>query len=602
MEEVDKIIIHSLRQVGCDIEDIESLKQFSTDMVIESAVRCLDVIQPGLGLPHTLPPNMSARFRLGASIAQACADLGYPGEIGYQTFLYSSEADVRRVFMFLIEKLPKETEKTIVGPAGGAALLEQKVAEELRRQLSAPWLPSYCKLHGMRWRSDGSWSQEGCSSCHPFISVGSLEFPDLNISKASQNYFSLHSLPITEQVEIKGQLLPSVIVTNAKLLLGEHLASSSSKWMANVKDSIARDIKTSEQTPTSKVESTQVEPKALKSKVISSEILPGVKNEVQIENSKANVADIQKHKEDALDQVRLESEDLRTQIETLQIEVKKLGAKLNQLSEERSVEERLVHEQEEKLVVKEHTYALLPQAEENLNKLQTLVDNSAQRLVGLAAQWEKHRAPLLTKYREARQRNSSRASESQKQIDSVRALRDKVRELTEEVRGKESLHTQLLADYERISKDTNTVSRSAYTRRIMEIIGNIRKQRDEIAKVLGDTRELQKEINTLSGQLERSFTVADELIFRDAKKDEVSRKAYKLLATIHSDCSELVQMVEETGATVRQIRDLEEQIESESAKNVAANLERVSADLKQMKQENTVLTVQLKNKTQGNAV
>lgn len=47
--------------------------------------------------------------------------------------------------------------------------------------------------------------------------------------------------------------------------------------MANVKDSIARDIKTSEQTPTSKVESTQVEPKALKSKVISSEILPGVK-------------------------------------------------------------------------------------------------------------------------------------------------------------------------------------------------------------------------------------------------------------------------------------------------------------------------------------
>lgn len=56
-----------------DIEDIESLKQFSTDMVIESAVRCLDVIQPGLGLPHTLPPNMSARFRLGASIAQACA-------------------------------------------------------------------------------------------------------------------------------------------------------------------------------------------------------------------------------------------------------------------------------------------------------------------------------------------------------------------------------------------------------------------------------------------------------------------------------------------------------------------------------------------------
>ena len=44
--------------------------------------------------------------------------LGYSGDIGYQTFLYSSETDVRRVFMFLIEKLPKESEKSIVEPTG----------------------------------------------------------------------------------------------------------------------------------------------------------------------------------------------------------------------------------------------------------------------------------------------------------------------------------------------------------------------------------------------------------------------------------------------------------------------------------------------------
>ncbi|KDR22311.1 Coiled-coil domain-containing protein 22 [Zootermopsis nevadensis] len=53
-------------------EDVESLKNFSTELVIEAAVRCLDVIQPGLGLPHSLPDSMSTRFRVGASIAQAC--------------------------------------------------------------------------------------------------------------------------------------------------------------------------------------------------------------------------------------------------------------------------------------------------------------------------------------------------------------------------------------------------------------------------------------------------------------------------------------------------------------------------------------------------
>lgn len=38
-------------------------------------------------------------------------DLGYRGEIGYQTFLYSNETDIRKVLMFLVEKLPKESEE-----------------------------------------------------------------------------------------------------------------------------------------------------------------------------------------------------------------------------------------------------------------------------------------------------------------------------------------------------------------------------------------------------------------------------------------------------------------------------------------------------------
>lgn len=41
------------------------------------------------------------------------------------------------------------------------------------------------------------------------------------------------------------------------------------------------------------------------------------------------------------------------------------------------------------------------------------------------------------------------------------------------------------------------------------------------------------------------------------------------------------------------------QIETESAKNVSANLERISADLHQMKQETASLSAQLKSKNQG---
>lgn len=38
--------------------------------------------------------------------------VGFRGDIGYQTFLYSNVVEVRRVFMFLIERLPKEVEKS----------------------------------------------------------------------------------------------------------------------------------------------------------------------------------------------------------------------------------------------------------------------------------------------------------------------------------------------------------------------------------------------------------------------------------------------------------------------------------------------------------
>lgn len=59
--------------------------------------------------------------------------------------------------------------------------------------------------------------------------------------------------------------------------------------------------------------------------------------------------------------------------------------------------------------------------------------------------------------------------------------------------------------------------RNSYTSRILEIIGNIRKQKASIDKVLNDTREIQKEINSINGQLDRQFTVTDDLLFKVSK-------------------------------------------------------------------------------------
>lgn len=52
------------------------------------------------------------------------------------------------------------------------------------------------------------------------------------------------------------------------------------------------------------------------------------------------------------------------------------------------------------------------------------------------------------------------------------------------------------------------------------------------------------------------------------------------MATLHSECADLIQMVQDTGHVQREIRDLEDQIEIERDRNIAANLEQITNDLK----------------------
>uniref|UniRef100_A0A669F3N0 Coiled-coil domain-containing protein 22 n=1 Tax=Oreochromis niloticus TaxID=8128 RepID=A0A669F3N0_ORENI len=149
MEEVDKILIHALKQVGTEVpEEINSVKQFSSELIVEAVVRCIRVIDPGLSstLATSLPPGMSARFRVGMSLAQACQDIGYKGEIGYQTFLYSSEPEIRSLLMFLVEKLPRESAETSDQPTGKSVVLQRTIAAAIKAHLAVPWLPPKCRL------------------------------------------------------------------------------------------------------------------------------------------------------------------------------------------------------------------------------------------------------------------------------------------------------------------------------------------------------------------------------------------------------------------------------------------------------------------------
>ncbi|XP_076596536.1 coiled-coil domain-containing protein 22 [Chaetodon auriga] len=631
MEEVDNILIHALKQVGTEVsEEIDSVKQFSSELIVEAVVRCIRVIDSGLGsaLPTSLPPGMSARFRVGMSLAQACQDIGYKGEIGYQTFLYSNEPEIRSLLMFLVEKLPREHAEASDQPAGKSVVLQRAIAAAIKAQLAVPWLPSNCRLplHG-ETQSPGALhsfhvqllSLPHCTkgpgkmqlkvvkdyqrdilppvtaqpSHHASMVASILEQHTAELSAAQEwdNEWNGHGLMshLTPQEfrcrkltrlrkRIKEQLHSAALPSPESAFGGPCSTSDLSELLQAFRcagPSGHMLTKGTHFTHTQKFTFTQ------ETAAVASSIPTGHQSE----------CDIQLCQQEELTSIQHQFQQLCSDVVQLTEDMKHMSVNYTQVLDELKQRELGNTEKEERMQVKKKTINLLPDADDNLLKLQVLVEASAKRVVNLASQWEKHRAPLIDEHRRLKEICSNQDLESSRRLSEIKSLHDKIRVSTEEAKKKEEIYKQLVTDLENLPQD---VSRSAYTQRILEIVSNIKKQKEEITKILSDTKELQKEINNLTGKLDRTFAVTDELVFKDAKKDESVRKSYKYLAALHENCNQLVQTIEDTGTILREIRDLEEQIETENGNKTVANLERILDDYKAIRQENSALTAKIR--------
>ncbi|XP_045426324.1 coiled-coil domain-containing protein 22 isoform X2 [Pipistrellus kuhlii] len=588
MEEADRILIHSLRQAGTAVPpDVQTLRAFTAELVVEAVVRCLRVIDPAVGssLSPLLPLAMSARFRLAMSLAQACMDLGYPLELGYQNFLYPSEPDLRDLLLFLAERLPTDASEDADQTAGDSAILPRAIGSQIREQLALPWVPPLLRTPKLQ-RLQGSAPQ------NPFH-ASRLAMPEMR-SKGEAREFQASSLllPAPAQVPQPAGRVASLLECHATQLcrhtgqdhpgdkdwvhrasrhpsqedtraqrqrLQKHLAEHLRQiWGQAGPAPQARDLgellqawgagtktaapKGSRFTHSEKF-TFRLEPEAQAAQV--SEVLA---------TSRWPEQDTWAAQEQELEALQEQLEGVNRSIEEIGASMKTLGLGLVQVETECRQTELSMAEREQALRLKSRAVELLPDGAANLAKLQLVVESSAQRVIHLAGQWEKHRVPLLAEYRHLRKLQDCRELESSRRLAEIQELHQSVRAAAEEARRKEEVYKQLVSELETLPRD---VSRLAYTQRILEIVGNIRKQKEEITK--------------------------------DAKKDDAVRKAYKYLAALHENCSQLIQTIEDTGTIMREVRDLEEQIETEMGKKTLSNLEKIQEDYRALRQENAGL-------------
>ncbi|KXJ77766.1 coiled-coil domain-containing protein 22 homolog [Aedes albopictus] len=571
MDEIDNIILHSLRQIECNLDDeVTSLDDINPSMLVRIVSKCISLIDPSLELPRALPPGMAQRFTTTASLAEACRTIGYRRDIGYQTFLYSNVAEVRRVLMFLVEKLPKEAADKGPGsgqPVDSATELENRILSSLHSQLQAPWMPEFCQVGRPEGLASGSGETPAQIAFRRFvprkISVPFVTQGD--VAAEVKEFWSRRNLDCLDE----GSLVPSLIAANDGAIKSNATGAidevdRQTTAFLPVNDKLLKYYSNSE----TKHRKT-MEPSGTAEKIV-------------------------------MDNVTVESKPGKTPLETLQEEIEALQQEIEQSSQEgvqlesnrreidetMEVQRKTVIKLKEEKKIKERTHILLEDPEVNVKKLEVIIAAGGERMKKLQDQWDVHRIPLVETLDAYRLKNSDKLSKSQQVLDQIESTRQKCEEVVIDLQTKGAMYARLQKEFEKLNK---TVSRTAYTSRILEIIGNIRKQKNGIDQILQDTRSLQKEINNITGQLDRQFTVTDDLIFRNAKKDEHSKRAYKLLVTLHSDCEELIKLVQETGAIKREVRDLEDQIENEKGRNTAANLAQITHDLTEMQNESSRL-------------
>lgn len=615
MDEVDKIILVSLAHIGCEIpQDVTSLKEFNADMIVEGVARGLKAIDSKLEFATKLPPEMSSKYRHCSALAKACQELGYRGELGYHQFLYPNENESRRLLMWLVEMLPKIEVGKEQEVMGSLALLERSIASEVTERLRQGWLPPE-KLNKGLYSSGETWNYRSPIDFRSFYCVP-VYMPQgtgnvmVQIPKELQRYHDSFLKFATYQPSTKKDVAASLLQLNSLNVVANQeweaewnkngLQSGLSadeykkRKRAKLQSRFNEQLKAaSQRAARADIESLEQIIEAYSDKTIdigsrfSRQAKFATEEEVKVETEE----ELQRRRQEELQQLRDRLQELTVSLSQMETDMTSYQTNIKQLENQLRTEQTRTQELERIYKLKKPAFDLLDDPEGNTIKLNEKIASLSKLLLELAAKWEERRQPLVEEYRALKDKHSGRLAESMKKLEEIKEFRVKMKELAEEIRQHTEFHAQLAEEYERLPKDTQ---RSMYTTRILEIVNNVQKQNMEIDKVLNDTRQLSREAASSDDVLQRTYTATDELLYRDAKKEEFSKRGYKLLVGIHKTCEKILEIIEETGRVKNTTRELEEKIAQLQAEKISQNLDKIMGDYNEVVKENEELEVNIK--------
>ncbi|CAK7324475.1 unnamed protein product [Dovyalis caffra] len=198
------------------------------------------------------------------------------------------------------------------------------------------------------------------------------------------------------------------------------------------------------------------------------------------------------------------------------------------------------------------------------------------------------RKPLEEKKRNLEESLYANIPDSQEKLQKLRELEQERQLVLSEITKREEEHSKLSADLEQQPK---LPSRTSYIERIQEITKNSRKQDADIKRILKETRELQLESNSIQECLHRTYAVLDEIVCREAKRDPVGRKAYRLLTSMHDCFEQISEKILTADRTRREMSEHEKKLAAMASRSL--NVDKLQADLDAIVKENECLEQRL---------
>lgn len=336
-------------------------------------------------------------------------------------------------------------------------------------------------------------------------------------------------------------------------------------------------------------------------KAIAPPPAPVTTTTVVVDTPKAKTEEeIAKEREDEINNLQADVDKLTMEIDSLISKRTLLSSMVPQLRTQFNVLTEKTKELERNYIIRKACLEMLPNAEEHLTRLTTEIETATAKLIALGQEWDQHRKPLLQAIAFEENKGVIQRERLETLQKDLLDMRSQANDFATGIATKEETEKRLSVEVAKVQATMAAagtgpdaiITRPVYTRRILDVVRQIRKQKAEIARIVNDVRTVQNDLTTVTEKVRKTASSATESMERSAvehAKDPAYRQSLRLLLALQDAFSNLINAVTIIGQAENETRDMENRIEQMQQRNDAANTVQLLKDLASIRDENNQL-------------